>query len=167
MSDNNDTEQTNAVVIERTYEYPIALVWSMWTESEHFASWYGPTGARIPVAEMDVQVGGRRHICMEMDTPNGTMQMWFAGEYLEIDPVTRLVYTEAMSDADGNVKSPAEMGMPEGSPTSTVVVVQLSDRGTSTDVVLEHRGIPADSPGAQGWMMAMDALGDHLAGLSG
>ena len=68
---------TDSVVIERHFDAPVELVWKMWTESEHFAAWYGPTGATIPVAKMNVWVGGSRHICMAMETPNGPMQMWF------------------------------------------------------------------------------------------
>ena len=40
---------------------------------------------------------------MEMETPSGPMQMFFVGEYREIDPKTRLVYTESVADADGNI----------------------------------------------------------------
>ena len=77
--------------IERIFNAPIDPVWAMWTEPEHFTSWSGPQGAGMPHAEMDVQLGGRRHIAMEMTTPDGPMQMFFVGEYLEVDPKTRLV----------------------------------------------------------------------------
>jgi uncharacterized protein YndB with AHSA1/START domain len=66
----------------------------MWAEAEHFAAWYGPTGATIPVATMDVAFGGTRLVCMEMQTPNGTTQMWFTGEYRDIVEHKCLVYTE-------------------------------------------------------------------------
>lgn len=78
--------ETKGIQIERTFEAPIDLIWAMWTDAEHFANWYGPQGAKIPRADMDVQVGGRRHIAMEMDTPDGPMQMFFVGEYREVDP---------------------------------------------------------------------------------
>lgn len=162
------SEQTgtaNSVVIERTVDAPRTLVWQMWTEAAHFQAWYGPEGASIPTAEMDVQVGGRRLICMEMQTPNGPMQMWMTGSYLEIDEPTRLVYTESMSDEHGNVKSAAEMGMPEGHPEVTEVVVELEDLGQRTKMVLTHVGVPADSPGAAGWNMALDKLEARLAEL--
>ena len=71
-----------------------------------------PDGATIPVAKMDVRVGGTRLVCMEMDTPGGPMQMWFTGEYREVVENERLVYTESMSDENGNVLSPSDMGMP-------------------------------------------------------
>lgn len=160
------TDSDNSVMIERTYDAPIELVWQMWTEAEHFAAWYGPVGASIPVANMDAQVGGKRHLCMEMETPNGTMQMWFVGEYVEIDAPTRLVYTEAHSDADGNVMSPASMGMPEGHPESTTVIVELQAVDGKTKMTMTHEGVPADSPGAMGWNMALDKLADHLAASS-
>ena len=135
----------------------------MWTESEHFAAWYGPTGATIPVAKMNVRVGGSRHICMAMETPNGPMQMWFVGEFIEIVANERLVYTEAMSDADGNVISPAQMGMPEGHPETTQVIVELEPVDGKTKMTMTHIGVPADSPGASGWGMAFDKLNAYLS----
>lgn len=156
MTDNNH------VMIERVFDAPIELVWQMWTDPEHFSAWYGPQGATIPVANMDVKVGGSRLICMAMETPNGPMEMWFAGEFLEVSPNERLVYTDAMSDADGNLKSPESMGMPADTPMSTEVVVELSDAAPGTRMVMTHRGVPADSPGGQGWMMAIDKLEAHL-----
>ena len=157
------TENTQSVVIERTLDAPIDLVWEMWTEAEHFATWYGPMGAKIPTATMDVTPGGGRFICMEMEGPQGAMQMFFTGEYLEIDPKTHLVYTEGMADAEGNELSPEAMGMPAGTPMTTKVIVDLQDLGGSTRMVMTHEGVPADSPGAQGWAMAIDKLEARLA----
>ena len=153
---------TDSVVIERHFDAPLELIWRMWTESEHFAAWYGPMGATIPVAKMDVQVGGSRHICMAMETPNGPMQMWFVGEFTEIVANERLVYTESMSDEAGNVISPAQMGMPDGHPESTQVIVELEAVDGKTKMTMTHVGVPADSPGAGGWGMAFDKLAAHV-----
>ena len=152
-----------SVEIERTFDAPIATIWQMWTEAEHFASWYGPMGASIPTCEMNVEIGGRRHVCMEMETPNGLMQMWFVGEYLEISPTTRLVYTESMSNEAGDVLSPADMGMPGDGPSTTEVVVELTEADGQTHMKMQHIGIPHDSPGAMGWNMALDKLEALLA----
>lgn len=154
---------TDSVVIERHFDAPVELVWKMWTESEHFAAWYGPMGATIPVAKMNVRVGGSRHICMAMETPNGPMQMWFVGEFLKIVANERLVYTEAMSVEDGNVISPAQMGMPEGHPETTQVIVELEPVDGKTKMTMTHIGVPADSPGASGWGMAFDKLNAYLS----
>jgi uncharacterized protein YndB with AHSA1/START domain len=161
MTDEGGTQ--NAVVMERTLEAPAELVWRMWTEPEHFAAWYGPAGATIPVARMDVRVGGTRHVCMEMETPNGTMQMWFTGEYREIVEHKRLVYTESMSDENGNVLSPTEFGMPAGHPTTTEILVELDELDGHTRMIMTHMGVPEDSPGAAGWAIALDKLAAHLA----
>ena len=58
-------ESDGAVRIERTFDAPAELVWRMWTDPGHFSAWYGPTGATIPVATMDVRVGGRRLVCTD------------------------------------------------------------------------------------------------------
>jgi len=157
---------TNAVVIERLLDAPVETVWKMWTEAEHFAAWYGPTGATIPVATMDVRVGGTRLVCMEMQSPSGTVQMWFTGEYRDIVENKRLVYTESLSDEHGNVLEPADMGMPADHPATTEITVELEGRGDRTRMVMTHAGIPADSPGALGWTMALEKLATYLSARS-
>jgi uncharacterized protein YndB with AHSA1/START domain len=160
MSD--DQGSRDAVVIERTFEAPVDLIWRMWTDPKHFKAWYGPDGANISVAKMDVRVGGSRLVCMEMANPDGVMQMWFTGEYGEVVENERLVYTESMSDENGNVLSPADMGMPPGHPMTTEVIVELEEDGGRTRMVMTHAGIPADSPGAAGWTMALDKLAVYV-----
>ena len=100
MSDN--TVSKDAIVIERTFDAPVDLIWKMWTQAEHFKNWYGPTGFSIPVAELDVRVGGKRLVCMEMQTPERTMKMWTTGAHLAVVPNQRLVYTESPADENGN-----------------------------------------------------------------
>lgn len=155
---------TQSVTLERVLDAPIDVVWQMWTDAEHFAAWYGPMGATVPVIEMDVTVGGTRHFCIEMQTPDGQSRMWFVGEYRVIEQPNRLVYTESMSDPDGNRVSPEAMGMPGGHPEITEVTVELTGVDGRTRMVMTHAGIPADSPGATGWNMALDKLEVHLAG---
>jgi len=155
MADND------AVVIERFFDAPMDLIWRLWTEPQHFQAWYGPTGASIPVAKMDVRVGGSRSICMEMQTPDGPMRMWFTGEYLDVVENRRLVYTESMSDEHGNA---LDIGAPGAHP-KTEVRVELEDVGGRTRMVMTHIGIPSDSPGATGWTMAFDQLDTYVASL--
>ena len=151
----------DAVRIERTVDAPIEVVWSMWTEPEHFAAWYGPMGASIPVAEIDLRPGGIRRVCMAMETPNGPMRMWFTGEHRIVEAPTRLVYTEAMCDEDGNPIDPQQMGM-SGEHAVTEVTVELRSVGGRTSMILTHAGIPSDSPGAMGWNMALDKLETYV-----
>lgn len=159
----DDSGSPNTVVIERTFEAPVDLVWRMWTDPDHFAAWYGPAGASVPVARMDLRVGGARLVCLEVETSNGTTQMWFTGVYREVIENKRLVYTESMSDENGNLLSPSAVGLPEGHPATTEVLVELDDLGGRTRMTMTHFGVPEDSPGAAGWRMALDKLATHVA----
>ncbi|GAB5494631.1 MAG: SRPBCC domain-containing protein [Phototrophicaceae bacterium] len=152
----NEQSSTKSVVIERTFDAPIALVWQLWTEPEHFKNWYGPQGFTIPVAEMDVSNGGKRLICMS--SPDGSMTMWTVGEFTEIIPNERLVYTESMSDENGNVIAPPS----SEHPSTTTVIVELEDLNGQTKMTMTHEGVPADSPGASGWEQAFVKLEAHL-----
>ena len=158
MNDSTITE--DAVVIERTFEAAVDLIWQMWTDPEHFKQWYGPKGFTVPVADMDLRVGGKRLICMA--TPDGSMKMWTTGEFTEIVPNERLVYTESPADENGNVVSPSDMGMPEGYPATTEVTVSLEDLGGRTKMVMTHAGVPASSGAGGGWEQAFDKLADHI-----
>ena len=156
MADGSASQKS--VVIERGFDAPVGLIWKMWTEADHFKAWYGPKGASIPVARMDVRVGGSRLVCMAVQTPAGPRQMWFVGEYLEVVENRRLVYTESPSDEHGNIL-PADDA---SHPLTTQVRVDLEDVDGGTRMVLTHVGLPADSPGAIGWAMALDTLAERL-----
>ncbi len=156
------TDTPNWVRIVREFDAPIETVWDMWTKADLFQKWYGPRGMSVPMAEMDVAVGGTRKICMEMSTPDRTMQMWFTGVYSEITPPTRLVYTESMCDADGVILSQESMGMPKGHPDVTEVIVDLVDLGGRTRMTMVHRGVPEGTAGEGGWNQAMDKLAEWL-----
>ncbi len=159
-----DTQNSrDAVVIERTFDAPVVLIWRMWTEPEFLKEWYGPDGASIPIANMDVRVGGIRRVCMEMPSPNGPMQMWFTGEYREVVEHQRLVYTESVSAESGPVLSPTSPGTAGGHPMMTEVRVELEAVGNRTKMVMTHAGVPSDSPGAAGWAMALDKLAANIA----
>ena len=75
-----------------------------------------PKGFTVPVAEMDVRVGGKRLICMEMKTPDGSMKMWTTGEYTEIVPNQRLVYTESQLMKMATWLRPLPWECPKGIP---------------------------------------------------
>lgn len=157
---NDSTITKDAVVIERTFNAPMNLIWRLWTDPGEFQQWYGPTGFTIPVAKMDVRVGGKRHICMA--SPDGSMKMWFTGEYREVTPKTRLVYTESMADEDGNVLPPSAMGMPDDHPMTTEVTVSLEELNGQTQMTMTHAGVAADSGEAGGWEQAFDKMAEYI-----
>ena len=158
MSDSTISE--DAIVIERIFEAPIELIWQMWTDPKHFKNWYGPTGFTVPVVEMDVRVGSKHLVCMA--SPDGSMKMWTTGEYTEVVPTERLVYTDSPSDENGNLVSPSAIGMPDGYPQTTEVTVQLEDLGGRTKMVMTHAGVPADSGAGGGWEQAFAKMASYI-----
>jgi uncharacterized protein YndB with AHSA1/START domain len=148
----------DSVVLERVFDAPIDLVWKMWTDPDSFKAWYGPAGASVPVAELDVRPGGPRRVCMAV----GPTEMWFTGEHLEVSEPTRLVYTEAIADERGNAISPESLGMPAKTPGTTEVTVVLEEVLGGTRVTLTHAGVPAESGAARGWNAAFDKLAAEL-----
>jgi uncharacterized protein YndB with AHSA1/START domain len=148
----------DSVVLERVFAAPIDLVWRMWTDPDSFNAWYGPSGATVPVAELEVRPGGRRRVCMAV----GARHMWFTGRHLEVTEPTRLVYTETIADEHGNPISPESLGMPPKTPGTTEVTVILDEVDGGTRVTLTHAGVPAESGAARGWSAAFDKLAAGL-----
>ena len=77
-------------------------------------------------------------------------------------PIDCVILRGTTADEDGNVLSPSAMGMPEGHPSTTEIIVELRPEGDGTKMVMTHVGIPSDSPGATGWTMAFDKLATYL-----
>ena len=88
------------LTVTRTFDAPRELVWKAFTEAERLMQWWGPKGVTMRVAKMDLRPGGRFHYCYEM--PNGS-EMWGLFLYREIAAPERLVFTNAFSDAGGNI----------------------------------------------------------------
>ena len=129
----------DVTVIERLIDAPITHVWSMWTDPVQFAVWYGPPGASIDTARLDVQPGGERAVAMTVQTPGGARTMWFTGVHVEVVELRLLVYTEAMTDRDG------------GAPQSAVTTVrlELTADENQTRLRLIHHGSqvrPSEGP---------------------
>ncbi|WP_142828281.1 SRPBCC domain-containing protein [Planococcus soli] len=87
------------LIMERSFDAPRDLVFSMFVEREHVARWWGPTGWDTTVYKMEVKPGGIWHYCMR--SPEG-QEAWGKSTYREIDPPNRLVYVDAFSDEQEN-----------------------------------------------------------------
>jgi uncharacterized protein YndB with AHSA1/START domain len=148
------------VVVTRSFDAPLEILWQAWTEPVHFMKWYGPKGFTTPLCEIDLKVGGR-HL-WSMQSSDGR-QMYYTGVYKEIVPMERIVYTDSLSDAAGNVLSPDEMGMPAGSPGNMDVTVAFAFKDGKTKVTVSHVGGEGADYAAMGWKQAFDKLAEVLA----
>lgn len=80
------------IEMTRVFDAPRALVWAAHTEPRHVPRWWGPGGPNTIVEAMDVRPGGQwRWVVREGDDEYG-----FHGEYVEVVPPEKLVYTFIM-----------------------------------------------------------------------
>jgi uncharacterized protein YndB with AHSA1/START domain len=148
------------------FDAPLEMVWKAWTDPEHFMKWWGPAHFTAPVAKMDVRVGGKYHWCMR--GPAGTeynKDFWTAGEFREVVPMRRLVYTDHFADEKGNYMTAKEHGLPGDWPDEQLVTISFEDVGGKTKMTLRHEGLPtgdmSDMTG-EGWQGSFDKMEDAL-----
>jgi len=96
------------MVVTRIFDAPRALVWKAWTEAKYAMQWWGPKGFTAPVCKIDFRVGGKYLFCMR--SPDG-WEGWNGGEYYEIVPQEKIVYSMYFADKDGNKVDPAQYGI--------------------------------------------------------
>lgn len=152
---NVTTPSDEEIRMTRLFGAPRALVFEAMTKPEHVKEWWGRLGEgySVPVCEIDLRVGGRwwfvnRH-------PKG--EAAFHGEYREIVPPGRLVFTEIF----------------EAFPDSmSVVTTDLTEEGGKTRLTatvrypsMEVRDMVLGSGMAMGAGLSYDRLDDLVVAL--
>jgi uncharacterized protein YndB with AHSA1/START domain len=135
----------------RVLRAPRAVVFRMHAEPDRLARWWGPKGFTAPSIELDVRVGGRYRI--EMQPPEGA-RFFLSGEFREVDPDRRLVYTFRWEDPDPDDRE-------------TVVDFSLRDRGAATALTVDQGVFATEARRAlhdQGWGDAIERLHAAIAG---
>lgn len=94
------TLEGGELVLTRIFNAPRELVFKAWTEAEHLAHWWGPTGFELSVHTLDLRPGGSFHYCMK--SAEG-FEMWGKFVYHEIHFPEKLVYVNSFSDAEANI----------------------------------------------------------------
>lgn len=121
--------------IERSFAASAEDVFDAWTSPEVMRRWFhcAPNWG-TPVAEVDLQVGGRVRVVMRR--PDGT-EVTAQGEYTLIDRPHRLAMTWTFDDDPSNVQA---------------LDLSFSESGGSTTVLLVNSGISTDGRrDAQDW----------------
>lgn len=85
------TPSDREIVLQRTFDAPAALVFEAMTKPEHVRRWFGCSQASLTVCEIDLRVGGAYRYVMSM---GDGQEFPFKGEYKEITPPSRLVFTQ-------------------------------------------------------------------------
>ena len=86
------------LVVTRTFDAPARIVFEAWTKPDLFKRWWvlKSMGMSLRSCEMDVRAGGGYRLVFN----NG---MEFFGEYIEVTPPSRLVWTNDEGGAGGPV----------------------------------------------------------------
>jgi uncharacterized protein YndB with AHSA1/START domain len=124
-------------------------VFRAWTDPQLVPQWFRPRGGSSPSAEMDVRVGGRYRWAMKL-----LGHVYYAvGEYVEVDPPRRLVFTFGWERALVRL-------------SDSLVTVEFAPRGHETEVVITHERLGTRrlrAMHAAGWRACLAYL-DELMG---
>ena len=139
------------LVITRLLSAPPALVFQAWTDPARMMKWFAPEGLATPQAECDLRVGGRYRVLMR--EPDG-VEHDVSGEYLEIIPDRKLVFTWAWRNSPEIV---------------SLVTVELEPAGKATQLTLRHErlaDVESRDSHNSGWSTALNKLENLVAGAS-
>ena len=87
------------LAVTRIFDAPPRIVFEAWTTPELFIRWWAPKsmGMTLRSCEMDVRTGGSYRLEFGKDAQDS----WaFFGRYLEVEPPTRLVWTNEENEND-------------------------------------------------------------------
>ena len=129
------------VVVTRTINGPARIVFEAFTKPELFKRWWVPKslGMTLLSCEMDARVGGKYRLVFKHDGPEPAA---FFGTYLEVQPYSRLAWTNE-----------------EGGEAGPVTTVTFEEKGGKTLVVLRERHPSKEALDAAG-TGAVEAMGE-------
>lgn len=98
--DNGRTAQRRSereLVVTRTFDAAPRILFAAWTRPELIMRWWAPKSSGVPLlsVEVDVRAGGRYRYVFGLE---GGRTMAFFGQYTEVIPNARLVWTNEESD---------------------------------------------------------------------
>ncbi len=131
------TTETTAIVREVTIAASPETVWGFLVDSEKATRWMGEQ------ATLDAQPGGIYRVGV---VPGHTAR----GEFVEVDPPHRLVFTWGWED-----------GSSEVTPGTTTIAIELEARGDGTLLHFTHSGLPSTESAeshAHGWDHYLERL---------
>ncbi len=140
-------------VLEHTFQAPAARVFAAYTDPKLVAQWWAPKGGSIRVDVLDLRPGGKWRFVQRM--PNG-QEMVFTGTYVEVRPVTRIVYTYMIEGQPGSQLT-ATVDLQETGGTTRLTLTNLCASKEARDAMVNYGA-------AAGAKIAWDRLAELLAG---
>jgi uncharacterized protein YndB with AHSA1/START domain len=135
--------------LERVLPVGAGRAFDACVEADRLAQWWGPAGFTAPRVDLDVRRGGQYRI--EMQPPDAPA-FHLRGEFLEVDPPRRLVYTFDWEEPDPDDRT-------------TVVTLSFRDHGAGTRLVVDQGPFATEarlSLHEAGWTDTLDRLERYL-----
>lgn len=123
------------VFIEEIFNASIEKVFEAWTDPEKLMKWYAPDGCTIHFKKIEIEKGGKYHSCISNPQYG---DCWCIGEYKEVIPHSKIIFTMINADENGNPVNPVEIGMDSDWPGETLVTVTLSEENGKTKLQLHQ-----------------------------
>jgi uncharacterized protein YndB with AHSA1/START domain len=121
--------------LDRTYAATPERVYAHFAEPELMARWFCPNPEVPTTCDLDVRPGGAWRVVMGEWVVGGT--------YLEVEPLSRLVFT---FDWDHDDDGP------------TTVTVVITEEGDGTRLVLAHEEADREGGHEEGWVLSLARL---------
>ena len=145
------TPSDREIVMTRVFDAPRELVFEAHSSCEHMSNWWGPRQYEVTSCEIDFRPGGKWR--MVHRGPDGE-EYGFHGEYREIVPPERIVWTFEFEGMPGHV-SVETLSLEEQDGKTTLTSTSVFDTVEDRDGMIE-------SGMESGAAESMDRLDEYL-----
>ncbi|WP_425410976.1 SRPBCC family protein [Hyphococcus sp.] len=135
----------NTIKLHRVVAAAPEKIYRAFLEADAIASWLPPYGFLCTVHELEAKVGGKHKMSFRNFTTGDSHS--FGGEYLELIPGEKLVYTDRFDDPN----LPGEMK----------ITITLTAVSVGAEITVVQEGVPDVIPSAAcylGWQESLNKL---------
>ena len=148
----NNTDQT--VEVTRQFTKSVQELYDAWINEDKLKQWWHPANNKLVHVENEVIEGG--NIKYEFETHNGDKSFVITGQYKEVEPAAKLVYTWnwKMPGSDASKESHFEL------------TVKFTGNETGSGIHIIQRDLDKEEvihPRQKGWEEELESLAQFLS----
>ena len=129
------TPSDREIVMTREFDAPRELIFEAHSSCEHVNNWWGPRKYSFELCEMDFRPGGKYRFVHR--GPDGVEEHGFRGEYREIVPPERIVWTFEWEGMPGHISVDTLTLEDLGSGRTKLIAHSLFDSKEDRDGMLQ------------------------------
>lgn len=134
------------------------LVYSMWTDGEHLANWWGSSGVKLDVISIDVQPGGLFHY---KETTHDGQVLYGKFTYHQVESPDKLAFTRSFADEQGHtIRAPFDANWP----LEILNTLAFSEEDGQTTIEMEGLPFNATEEEAAVFQSSQEAVKQGVAG---